>query len=83
MCLLHIAVPALGPEPAILSLPAPLVLLGLPDLGATLPGVVKLGGLPVGLLDTGVSWVSVCYHQLSKQLLVAQPLPAFYGHVQL
>ena len=40
--LLPIAVPALGPEPAKLNLPALLILLGLLGLRATLPGAVKL-----------------------------------------
>lgn len=47
-------------KPAALSLLAILLLLGLHGLGATLPARIGLlGGLPVGLMDTGVSWVSV------------------------
>ena len=63
-------------ELANLSLPALLVLLGLHGLGATLPGVVKLGGLPVGLLDTGVSWVSVMLLLLDKETTSCGSTPA-------
>ena len=60
VCLLPTAVPALGPEPANLSLSALLVLVGLHGLGATLPARIgQVGGLPNGLIDTGVSWVRV------------------------